>query len=547
MKKAQEVRRNPWDSYALVVSILLGLLGFLGSFFSSQYGFNQFSINIIWSLILPILVVLAWGLPYGIISITLGLSVLYPFFLGPNNGWASLIPAVSLYLLILMQGYGLQKRKESTSPLYNLYVIQGIYSGLRIMIYVLFFPLLISLNSTFWNPLAFTEETREIVMLFALKGVAVEFILVALGDALLLLPMVRKIFRLKQSNASRANMKIMAAMVLFGLSFTFLVLALNQYISLGRFSFPEMFSSDDFARSTVLLATILFILMGGITVRYVEKMLETQEILKHRENQYRLVNLEVKRLNENLEQRVRHRTEDLMMANQELEEFAHTISHDLKAPLRAIEGYGEFLTLDHGESLGEEGMAMVVNIQKISQNMMGLINRLLEYSTLTKKDLQRENVNMFRVVEQVTDEFRVGHPDKQVKVIYTGDVGEFSGDRILITQVIQNLFSNAVKFRRKEQEWVEIRIHGEVDDGNYRFEFQDQGIGLDKKDEDRVFGMFYKLHKPSDYEGYGIGLPTVKKIIQRHGGEVGIKSIKEKGTTVFFTLPLTKEKEKSHV
>ncbi len=538
--------KQPRNSYSLKISILLGLVGFIGSFYSSRYGFNEFSINIIWSLILPILVVLAWGMQYGLLSITFGLTALYPFFLGRYNGWASLIPSMALYLLVFMHGYGHKKRKESHSLLFNLYIIQGVYSVLRILLYILFFPLLISANPPFWNPLAYTEVTREIVLLFAIKGVVVEFILVALGDALLLLPFVQKFFRLTSTKASRANTRIMAALVLFGMSFTFLVLALNQYISQGYISIAMLFQADDFVRSTFLLTTILFVIMGGITVRYVEKMLDVQEALKKRETQYKLVNLEIKLLNESLEQRVLQRTEELLDLNLELEEFAYSISHDLKAPLRAIEGYGEFLVLDHRESLDEEALEMVETIRSISNNMMGLISRLLEYSTMAKKELWVERVNLFSIAEEVVVEFRVANPERTIQLHLSGDNIEIIGDRILLRQMIQNLFSNAVKFSKMNQETI-IRIHGEEKIGDYCLEFKDEGVGFESKDKERVFGIFQKFHPPSKYEGYGIGLSTVKKIVVKHGGQVAISSRKDEGTTVTLTLPLKRREEKIHV
>ncbi len=536
-----------WNTYAFVVSIILGLIGFVGSFYSSRYGFNEFTINIIWSIILPILVVLAWGLRYGLLSITLGLTVLYPFFLGPYNGWASIIPVTSLYILIFMHGYGQEKRKESQKLIYNLYFIQVIYSIIRILLYLVFFPLLISLNATFWNSLVITDITLEIVLLFAVKGVLVEFILVALGDALLLLPFVRKLFRLSRPKSSRANSKIMAYIVVFGLVFTFLVLALNQYISLGYISVKEFFAPDDFTRSTLLLATILFIIMGGITVRYVEKMMKTQEALKERENQYRLANLEINLLNESLEQKVLSRTQALLEANHELEEFAYTISHDLKSPLRAIDGYGEFLILDHGEIFDEEAVDMVENIRMISQNMMGLINRLLEYSTLAKKELYLERVNLFDMATQLVKIYRVTHPNQNIELHLKGEPREIMGDKILLSQVIQNLFSNSVKFFNKEKNSIVLTIHGEVVGDSYHVSFQDNGLGFELMDNNQVFGIFQKLHKPTEYEGYGIGLSTVKKIILKHGGEVQITSKNGEGTTVFLMLPLHGQKEEMNV
>ncbi|WP_242620465.1 hypothetical protein [Senegalia massiliensis] len=262
---------NRKDIYKIVISILLGILTFIATFISIKIDFNGFSINFIWSLILPLLVTLSLGMKYGILSITTGLVPLYPFFLGSYNGWASLVPAISLYLWIIIHGFGRDKRIYNNKFYYNIYFVQFIYNILRMILYLSLFPILIRFNPPFWNPGAYTEIEIGIVLLFAIKGVIVESIFLALADALLQLGFVRKIFKLEYSKAARYNTRIMALIVSFGLMFTLLISSVNNYIIDKNPTLDWIIYPDEKTKITFLLSFVLFIIMGGILVRFAEK------------------------------------------------------------------------------------------------------------------------------------------------------------------------------------------------------------------------------------------------------------------------------------
>lgn len=535
--KNSEAGSKKLQVYHTFVSIIMGLIGFIGIFYATRFDFNGFSINFAWSIILPLLVTLAWGKKYGVISITLGFVVVYPFILGSYNGWASFVPTLSLYLWIIIHGYGAEKRQNGQKIYYNIYFLQFVYILIRMLIYMLLFPLLIELNPPFWNPEAFTHVEFDIILLFSVKGIIVESIFLALCDALLLLPFVRKIFRLKSSNGSKYNTIIMSVLVAFGLFFTLVVSAIQNFIIDQRHSLQWLIAPDEKTRIAFLLATILFFIMGGITVRFVQKMLETQSALEIREKQYQNAIIEIESINNELEKRVADRTAELQSAVLELEKFSYTISHDLKSPLRAIDGYSQFIIEDHKDSLDREATDMIVSIQHICKDMIGLIEKLLAYSITSKTRLFKESTNIEQMITDIFHDFQMGNPNRQMTLSFESKLPIVHVDRIFFKQLLTNILSNSVKFTNS-REISEIVVGYTQNEREYVFHIKDNGVGFDMKYSAKLFNIFQRLHSSQEFEGTGIGLATIKKIVQKHQGRVWIESILNRGTTIYFTVPI---------
>jgi signal transduction histidine kinase len=543
----REVSLKKSNVYKVIVSIILGFIGFIGIFYSSRFDFNGFSINFAWSIMLPLLVTLAWGTRFGLISISLGLVILYPFILGRYNGWASIVPVISLFLWIIIHGYGRKKRLMKQHALYyNVYFLQFVHVMIRMFLYMTLFPVLIRLNGwilPFWIPSAHTEMDIGIILLFAIKGIIVESILLALCDTFLLFPFVRRVFRLECSRGSKYNTRITVALVAFGLSFTVIILGIYNYIFDKIHPLNWLFNPNEKIRIAFLFATVLFFIMGGITVRFVQRVLETQEELKIREKQLKHAIKEIKTLNDELEQRVKDRTVELQNAVSELEGFAYTISHDLKSPLRAIEGYSNIIREDYGALLIGEVNEMIDSIKGISTDMMSLINKLLEYSITSKACLVKEHVRVQEIIEAVFGEFRIAHPDRKMELVFEEDLPEIYGDKVLLKQMIINIISNAVKFTR-HKDVTKIKVgYSETSETpqEYVFWVKDNGVGFNMKYSSKLFKVFQRLHRSQDFEGTGIGLATIKKIIQKHGGRVWIESILNEGAVLYFTVPLIKQ------
>jgi PAS domain S-box-containing protein len=244
---------------------------------------------------------------------------------------------------------------------------------------------------------------------------------------------------------------------------------------------------------------------------------------------------EIRTLNAELEERVAKRTMQLEAANQELEAFSYSVSHDLRAPLRSIDGFSQILLEDYSEQLDTEGQNYLHRTRAAAQRMAQLIDDLLNLSRVTRSDMRRERVDLSALAETITAELQQAHPDQAVAcIIASGLIAE--GDAHLLRIVLENLFSNAWKFTSRHP-----RAHIEFGsmrqpDGRLAYFMRDDGAGFDMAYADKLFGAFQRLHGTTEFPGTGIGLATVQRIIHRHGGRIWAEAAPEKGATFYFTL-----------
>jgi PAS domain S-box-containing protein len=244
---------------------------------------------------------------------------------------------------------------------------------------------------------------------------------------------------------------------------------------------------------------------------------------------------ELRRLNETLEKRVAERTQLLEAANNELEAFSYSVSHDLRAPLRAVDGFSRIVIEDYSSRLDAEGVRLLNVIRSSAQNMGHLIDDLLQFSRLSRKPLETSPLNVQSLAQDVSRDFQnVGDPRPAEFMI--GDLPEVHGDRSLLRQVFVNLFSNAIKYS-KESERVEVEVGGFSKNGENIYFVRDHGIGFDMKYASKIFGVFQRLHDAEQFEGTGVGLAIVHRIVSRHGGRVWAEAELNRGATFFFSLP----------
>lgn len=258
----------------------------------------------------------------------------------------------------------------------------------------------------------------------------------------------------------------------------------------------------------------------------------TSDITNEIEYQDKLENL-----NEVLEHQVETRTEELLRVNQELESFSYSVSHDLRAPLRSINGFSDILKEDYEEKLDDEGKRIIGIIKQSALDMGGLIDGILNFSRLGRKALKAETIKMGNLFSEVVQD-QTNHYNIQSKSkISIAKLPDTIGDLPMLRQVLVNLVSNAIKYSLKKNK-IEIEIGSSEKKDKTVYFVKDNGSGFDsKKYQDKIFGVFQRLHSQKEFEGTGVGLAIVKRIIEKHGGEVWAESQPEKGATFFFSLP----------
>lgn len=239
-------------------------------------------------------------------------------------------------------------------------------------------------------------------------------------------------------------------------------------------------------------------------------------------------------LNRTLEARVVARTRELSLANQELESFAYTVSHDLRAPLRGIDGFSRILIERYSGVLDEVGQGYLARVRKAAGRMGELIDALLKMSRLTRGELKRERVDLTRMASEVLDELRAGDSahDAQARIAPGLQV---EGDAVLLRNLLGNLLGNAWKFTcGRDAPWIEFGMQA----GSHPSEFfiRDNGVGFAQEYVDKLFRPFQRLHDENDFAGHGIGLASVKRIVERHGGAIRAEGREGEGATFYFTL-----------
>lgn len=238
----------------------------------------------------------------------------------------------------------------------------------------------------------------------------------------------------------------------------------------------------------------------------------------------------IRQLNIALEQRVQERTAQLEEANRELESFSYSVSHDLRTPLRGIDGFARILLEDHAQRLEADGQRYLQRVRANAQRMGQLIDDLLEFSRLGRRALTLQTLDTTALVRTAWTELLGEQAQRQIDIVI-GALPDCQADRALLKQVWVNLLSNALKYTRgREQARVEVGWTGEA------YFVRDNGAGFDMRYADKLFGVFQRLHRQDEFEGTGVGLAHVKRIVERHGGRIWATAEVDQGATFYFTL-----------
>jgi PAS domain S-box-containing protein len=245
--------------------------------------------------------------------------------------------------------------------------------------------------------------------------------------------------------------------------------------------------------------------------------------------------VELRRLNEELEQRVAARTADLVASNKELEAFAYSVSHDLRAPLRAIDGFSQAVLEDYGDKLDLEARSHLQRVRAASQRMAELIDGMLSLSRITRSQMRRTAVDLSALAQAAALDLQKTAPARRVEFVIAPRL-VVKADADLLRVVLENLLGNAWKFTSKRLQ-ARIEVGAMQRDGETVYFVRDDGAGFDMAYARNLFGAFQRLHTAVEFEGTGIGLATVQRIIHRHGGQVWAEGEVDKGAAFYFTLP----------
>jgi light-regulated signal transduction histidine kinase (bacteriophytochrome) len=244
---------------------------------------------------------------------------------------------------------------------------------------------------------------------------------------------------------------------------------------------------------------------------------------------------DLRALNASLEQRVAERTEQLQCTQKELASFAYSVSHDLRAPLRAIDGFSGFVEEGYGDKLDEEGRRFLAVIRANSQKMDRLITDVVTLSRATQSEMKPVWIDMHAMAGAVYKEM-IPEEVRATFMMTVGPMPEAWGDPLLLRQVWGNLISNAVKFTSKSPV-RQIEIGGRIENTDRVYSIKDSGAGFNPDYAGKLFGAFQRLHTPDEFEGTGMGLAIVQRIIHRHGGRVWAEGVEKSGATFRFSLP----------
>ena len=247
---------------------------------------------------------------------------------------------------------------------------------------------------------------------------------------------------------------------------------------------------------------------------------------------------EIRRMNAELEERVARRTAELANANKELEAFSYSVSHDLRAPLRAVNGFAGIVLEDFGPQLSAEARRYLERIRNGGQRMGLLIDDLLTFARLSRQPVNRQRLDTAKIVQGVREELQPQQDGREIE-FRINELPACQADPALLKQVWTNLLANAIKFSRGRKPAV-IEIGSQCKDQESIFYVRDNGAGFDMQYVDKLFGVFQRLHSMDEFEGTGVGLAIVQRIIHRHGGRLWAEGQVNQGATFYFTTGLEK-------
>jgi light-regulated signal transduction histidine kinase (bacteriophytochrome) len=309
-------------------------------------------------------------------------------------------------------------------------------------------------------------------------------------------------------------------------------------VGLGRGRVDFHLTLGELGITVIFILTFLLLLAVGLALLAEHRKRRVDAVnrkLREEVTERKHAQDEVTQLNSELEQRVQARTLQLQTANRELDAFCSSVSHDLRAPLRAIEGFSDILLRDYRDKLDDRGRGHLQRVRSATQTMSQLIDDLLGLSRVTRTEMLLREIDLSAAAGAIVEELRRLDPQREVEVILQDGLLA-RGDPRLMRQVLENLLGNAWKYTSKKPA-ARIEMGAcKPRDGKPAFFVRDNGAGFDMTYVSKLFRVFQRLHTAAEFPGTGVGLATVQRIIQRHGGEVWAEGSVDQGATFYFTL-----------
>ena len=251
-------------------------------------------------------------------------------------------------------------------------------------------------------------------------------------------------------------------------------------------------------------------------------------------NDRKIAENKLKEYHDELERMVADRTAELETMNKELESFSYSVSHDLRAPLRRIDGFSQALLEDYGDKMDEQGLYYLNRMRIASQRMAQLIDDLLELSRLTRSDIQIEDVNLSYIAENIANELKTSNPKRNVQFVIEDNI-TVKGDSRLLKILMENLLDNSWKFTSHKDKAL-INFGTKNDNGRLIYFIKDNGCGFNMDESEKIFKPFHRINSENEFPGSGIGLATVQRIVNKHGGDIWAEGNIENGSIFYFTL-----------
>lgn len=534
---SREKTAQPIILYKISLSLLLGLLSFLGTFKTTSLPWGEVNLLFSWSLGILLLVAMAWGVPYVLFAYFGGLAFLFPFYVGAYNGWGSVLTSLVFLLYLIMHAWAAAQRRLQRHPLWllNPWLIHLFYVLLRLLLYFTLYPLLIRWNPPFWTADALTSISSQILLLYSIRGILMETLFLGLVRTLLMLPWIRRIFLLKVSTTASKSSRIVYAMAGLGLFFSLLIQILHHRL-LGNAPDFTFLLSPSSERIVLIVFTVgIMAIAGGYAASYVDRILRTQQKLSESEDYLRKVYVRLRCLNAELEDRVEERSEELASLGEELESYAHTISHDLKTPLRAISGYCTMIQEYMQQDLDDASRHDLADMERLSQNTMKLIDALLDYSLLAHQPLKKSWMDMEGLIREAWSHARPDSaPIPDNSIAHTA-LPPVYGDPPLLGKALLELFRSEELFPSTPGlPSLGVTAQELTEGALYLFHLNNLTFGDGALQN--PFRLFREKNA-SPHPDSRLGLATAKKIIELHGGRVFLRRFSEETTLLCLALP----------